>query len=74
MKTKISTLALATVLSFSIVHADVSFPKDSPQYGQWNTVAGLKGEPVGGQPPQGAMPSVTDCNYKAKYQAAYQSL
>lgn len=43
MKTKISTLALATALSFSTVHADVSFPKDSPQYGQWNTGAGLKG-------------------------------
>ncbi|WP_235941047.1 hypothetical protein [Acinetobacter kanungonis] len=33
-----------------------------------------KGEPVGGQLPKRTMPSVTDFNYQAKYQAAYQSL
>ncbi|GGP25310.1 DUF1214 domain-containing protein [Silvimonas amylolytica] len=44
----------------------------SPQYGQWNTGAGEANEPSGGEPPKGAMPSVQDFDYQAKYQAAFQ--
>lgn len=46
----------------------------SPQYGQWNTGAGEKDEPQGGQPPKGARPSVEDFDYHLRYEAAFQVL
>lgn len=51
-----------------------SLPRESPQYGQWNTGAGERDEPQGGQPPKGAQPSVQDFDYQAKYQAAFQTM
>ncbi|MGI9897457.1 DUF1254 domain-containing protein [Vibrio natriegens] len=60
---------------FSSAYAvDSPIPKDSPQYGQWLTGAGIEGEPVGGQPPKGVMPSVGDFEYTVKYQAAFQTM
>lgn len=53
---------------------DISFPKDSLQYGQWETGASEKGEPVGGQPPKEAKPSISDFEYELKYQAAFQTM
>ena len=75
MRTIIPIIAFVTALSFSAASAqDASIPKDSPQYGQWETGAGLEGEPVGGQPPKGARPSIADFEYELKYQAAYQTM
>ena len=54
--------------------ADLAFSTQSPQYGQWETGAGEAGEPVGGQPPKGATPSVSDVEYELKYQAAFQTM
>lgn len=48
--------------------------ESSPQYGHWQTGAGVEGEPVSGQPPKGAKPSIGDFEYQLKYQAAYQTM
>jgi hypothetical protein len=75
MRKIIPIIAFVTALSFSAASAlEAPIPKDSPQYGQWETGAGLEGEPVGGQPPKGAMPSIADFEYEMKYQAAYQTM
>jgi hypothetical protein len=53
---------------------DIDFTKNSPQFDQWQTGAGLDGEPVGGQPPKGVLPSTGDFEYEIKYQAAFQTM
>ncbi len=64
-----SALVLACCLSAASAQSaaiaqDTPLPKDSLQYGQWETGAGEKGEPVGGQPPKGAKPSIGDFEYE----------
>ncbi len=74
---KLATIIITLGLScYSIVATaeESVLPKSSPQYGHWQTGAGEEGEPVGGQPPKGAMPSIGDFEYQLKYQAAYQTM
>ena len=75
MRTSITTIVFLTALSISLACAqDTPLSIDSPQYGQWETGAGLEGEPVGNQPPKGAKPSIADFDYNLKYQAAFQAM
>src|SRR5215475_5760340 len=68
MKTKLIIYSLG--VAFGILMPNVAFAGQSP------TVAGpgQPNEPLGGQPPAGSQPSVTDWDYQIKYQRAFEAV
>jgi len=68
MKTKLIIYSLG--VAFGILMPNVAFAGQSP------TVAGpgQPNEPLGGQPPAGSKPSVTDWDYQIKYQRAFEAV
>src|SRR5215813_9038707 len=68
MKAKLIIYSLG--MAFGIMMPNFAFAQKSP------TVAGpgQPNEPLGGQPPAGSKPSVTDWDYQIKYQRAFEAV
>src|SRR5215813_10831311 len=68
MKAKLIIYSLG--MAFGIMMPNFAFAQKSP------TVAGpgQPNEPLGGQPPAGSKPSITDWDYQIKYQRAFEAV